>query len=34
MKEFLQEFQKAVRDSKYEGRVLVEEFKRELNGDN
>jgi len=34
MKEFLQEFQKAVRDSEYEGRVLVEEFKRELNGDN
>ena len=34
MKEFLQKFQKAVRDSEYEGRVLVEEFKRELNGDN
>jgi len=28
MKEFVQEFQRAVRESEYEGRVLVEEFKR------
>jgi len=31
MKEFLQEFQRVVRNSEYERRVLVDEFKRELN---
>ena len=31
MEEFLQEFQRVVRNSKYERRVLVDEFKRELN---
>ena len=32
MEEFVQEFKRAVRDSGYEGRPLVEEFKREMNG--
>jgi len=32
MKEFVQEFKRAARGSGYEGRPLVEEFKREMNG--
>jgi len=28
----IQEFRRAARSSKYEGRFLVEEFKREMNG--
>ena len=32
MKEFVQEFKKAARGSRYEGRPLVEKFKREMNG--
>jgi len=28
----IQEFRRAARSSKYEGRSLVEEFKREMNG--
>jgi len=31
MEEFIQEFKRAVRESRYEGRPLVEEFKREMN---
>jgi len=31
IKEFVQKFRRAVRDSKYKGRLLVEEFKREIN---
>ena len=31
MEEFVQEFKRAVRGSGYEGRLLVEEFKREIN---
>ena len=31
IKEFVQEFKRAVRGSGYEGRPLVEEFKREIN---
>jgi len=31
MEEFVQEFQKTTRGSKYEKRMLVEEFKREMN---
>jgi len=31
MEEFVQEFWKAVRSSRYKGRALVEEFKRETN---
>ena len=31
MKEFIQEFRRAARGSKYEGRLLVKEFKREIN---
>jgi len=31
MEKFLQEFQRAVRDSKYEERALVNEFKKGLN---
>ena len=31
MKEFVQEFKRATRGSRYEGRLLVEEFKREMN---
>ena len=32
MKEFVQEFKRAARESGYEGRLLIEEFKREING--
>ena len=32
MEEFVQEFKRAARGSEYEGRPLVEEFKREMNG--
>ena len=32
MEEFVQEFKRAARGSKYERRPLVEEFKREMNG--
>ena len=32
MKEFIQEFKRAARGSGYEGRPLVEEFKRGING--
>ena len=32
MEELMQEFKRAVRGSGYEGRPLVEEFKREMNG--
>ena len=32
IKEFVQEFKRAVRGSGYEGRPLVEEFKRGMNG--
>ena len=32
MEEFVQEFKKAARGSRYEGRPLVEEFKRGMNG--
>ena len=32
MKEFIQEFWRTARDNWYEERVLVEEFKREMNG--
>ena len=32
MEEFVQEFKQAVRGSGYEGRPLVEEFKRDMNG--
>ena len=32
MEEFVQEFKRAVRGSRYEGQPLVEEFKREING--
>jgi len=32
MKEFVQKFKKAARGSGYKGRLLVEEFKREMNG--
>ena len=32
MEEFMQEFKKAVRGSRYEGRLLVEEFKQGMNG--
>ena len=32
MEEFVQEFKRAVRGSEYEGRLLVEEFKRGING--
>ena len=31
MKEFIQELRRAVRGSGYEGRLLVEEFKRGIN---
>jgi len=31
IKEFVQEFQRAVRESQYEGRSLIEEFKRSMN---
>ena len=32
MEEFIQEFRRAVRESRYEGRPLIEEFKRGMNG--
>ena len=32
MKEFVQEFKKVARGSRYEGRSLIEEFKRRMNG--
>ena len=32
MEEFVQEFKRAARGSEYEGRPLVEEFKRGMNG--
>ena len=32
MEEFVQEFKRAARGSGYEGRPLIEEFKREMNG--
>jgi len=32
MEKFVQEFRRAVRESGYEGRLLVEEFKRRING--
>ena len=32
MEEFIQEFKRAARGSRYEGRPLVEEFKRGING--
>jgi len=32
MEEFIQEFKRAVRRSGYEGRPLIEEFKRGMNG--
>jgi len=32
MKEFVQEFRRVVRGSRYEGRPLVEEFKRGISG--
>ena len=31
MEEFVQEFKRAARESRYEGRPLVEEFKRGMN---
>ena len=32
MEEFVQEFKRTIRRSGYKGRLLVEEFKREING--
>jgi len=32
MEEFIQEFKRVARGSGYEGRPLVEKFKREMNG--
>ena len=32
MEEFVQEFRRAVRESEYEERLLIEEFKRGMNG--
>ena len=32
MEEFVQEFKRAARESRYEGRSLIEEFKRGMNG--
>ena len=32
MEKYVQEFKRAARGSGYEGRLLVEEFKREMNG--
>jgi len=31
IKEFVQEFRRVVRSSRYEGRLLVKEFKRDMN---
>jgi len=33
MEEFVQEFKRMVRRSGYEGKPLIEEFKREINGE-
>ena len=32
VEEFIQEFRRAVKGSRYEGRPLIEEFKRKMNG--
>ena len=32
MEEFIQEFRRVAKSSKYKGRLLMEEFKREING--
>ena len=32
MKEFVQDFKRTARGSSYEGRLLIEEFKRGMNG--
>jgi len=32
MEEFVQDFKRVVRDSGYEGQLLIEEFKRGMNG--
>ena len=32
MEEFVQEFKKAARESRYKGRPLVKEFKKGMNG--
>ncbi len=32
MKEYMKEFKRVARGSRYEGRPLVEKFKREMNG--
>jgi len=32
MEEYVQEFKRTARGSRYEGRLLVEEFKRDMNG--
>jgi len=32
IEEFVQEFRRAVRESKYKKRLLIEEFKRGMNG--
>ncbi len=32
MKEFIQEFRKVAKGNRYEGRVLIEKFKREMSG--
>jgi len=32
MEEFMQKFKRATRESRYEGRLLIEEFKRGMNG--
>jgi len=32
MEEFVQEFRRAARENRYEGRLLIEEFKRGMNG--
>jgi len=32
MEEFMQKFKRAARGSRYEGRLLIEEFKRRMNG--
>ena len=32
MEEFVQEFKRAARESRYKGRLLIEEFKRGMNG--
>ena len=31
MKEYMQDFKKAARGSRYKGRLLIEEFKRDMN---